>query len=65
MNENELYVVKEYKFDNPLVTETDSILVKRVRDGHKKLPHNFKNECIYDIKLTSTTNNKKKLDNKW
>ena len=25
MNENELNVVKEYKFDNPLVTKIDSI----------------------------------------
>ena len=26
MNENELYVVKEYKFDNPLITKIDSII---------------------------------------
>ena len=27
MNENELYVVKEFKFDNPLPTDIDSIIV--------------------------------------
>ena len=27
MSENELYVVKEYKFDNPLIIETDSLIV--------------------------------------
>ena len=26
MNENELYVVKEYKFDNPLITDKNSII---------------------------------------
>ena len=26
MNENELYVVKEYNFDNPPITKIDSII---------------------------------------
>ena len=26
MDENELYVVKEYKFDNPLITDIDFII---------------------------------------
>ena len=25
MNKNEVYVVKEYKFDNPLISKIDSI----------------------------------------
>ena len=57
MNENKLYVVKEYKFDNPLITERDSIIDKSFRDCHKKYFRNFKNECSYDIKLTNITNN--------
>ena len=32
MNENELYVVKEYKLDNPIITEVDSIIDKCFRD---------------------------------
>ena len=28
MNENELCVLKEYNFDNPLITKIDSIIVK-------------------------------------
>ena len=28
MNENEIYVVREYKFDNRLITEIDSIIDK-------------------------------------
>ena len=57
MNENELYVVKDYKFDNPLITEIDSITDKCFRDCHNSFFHIFlKNECIYDIKLTNITN---------
>ena len=57
MNENELYVVKEYKFDNPIITEIDSIIDKCFRDCHNSYFHNFKYECIYDCKLTNITNN--------
>ena len=32
MNENELYVVKEYNFDNPLITKKDSIIHSCFRD---------------------------------
>ena len=57
MNENKLYVVKEYKFDNPVITEIDSIIDKCFRDCHNSYFHNFKYECIYDIKLTSFNKN--------
>ena len=57
MNKNELYVVKEYKFDNRLFTDIDSKIDKCFRDCLKKFFHNFKNECIYDFKLTNTANN--------
>ena len=57
MNENELYVVKEYIFDNPLITKIDSIIDNCYRDCHNKYFHTFKYDCIYDIKLTNITNN--------
>ena len=41
MNENELYVVKEYKFDNPLITKIDSKIDGCYRDCHKKFFHTF------------------------
>ena len=41
MNENELYVVKEHKFDNPLITKTDSVLDSCYKDCHKKFFINF------------------------
>ena len=56
MNENELYVVKEYKFDNLLINELDSIIDNCYRDCHNKYFHNFKYECVYDIQLTNITN---------
>ena len=57
MNENELYVVKEYIFDNPLITKIDSIIDDCYRDCHNKYFHTFKYVCIYDITLTNITNN--------
>ena len=59
MNENELYVVKEYKFDKPLITKIDSIIDNCYRDCHNKYFHTFKYVCIYDIELTNITNNEK------
>ena len=57
MNENELYAVKEYKFDAPLFHKIDSIIVGCYGDCHSKYFHTFKYVCIYDIKLSNITNN--------
>ena len=46
MTENEIYVVKEYKFDSPLITKIDSIIVICYRDCHKEYFHTFIYECI-------------------
>ena len=59
MNENELCVVKEYKFDNPLFHKIDSIIDNCYRDCHNKYFHTFKYVCIYDITLTNITNNER------
>ena len=56
MNKNQLTIVKEYKFDNPIVTEIDSLLHKCFRDCHNNYFHKFKFECIFDIKLINATN---------
>ena len=56
MNENELYVVKEYKFENPVIAKIDSIIDSCHRDCHNKFFHTLKYECIYHIKLTNITN---------
>ena len=57
MNENELYVVKDYKFDNPLTAKIDSVKDKCFRHCYNNYFHNFKYKCIYDIKLKNITNN--------
>ena len=57
MNENESYVAEEHKFDNPLITDTDFIINSCFKDCHNNYFHNFKYECIYDIKLTNITDN--------
>ena len=57
MNENEIYVVKEYKFDNPVFHKIDSIIVGCYRDCHNEYFHTIKYVCIYDIKLAKMINN--------
>ena len=57
MNENEIYLVKDYKFDKPLIHKIDSIIDDCYRDCHNKYFLTFKYVCIYDIKLTNVTNN--------
>ena len=59
MNGNELYVVKEFIFDNPFIRKIASILDGCYRDCHNKYFHTFRYVCIYDIKLTNITNNEK------
>ena len=55
MNGNGLYIVKEYNFDNPLITKIDSIKDNCYRDCHNKYYHTFEYKCEYDIKLTNIT----------
>ena len=55
MHENESYVVKEYKFGDPLNTDTDFIINRCFKDCNKKFFDNFNFEYIYDIKLSKIT----------
>ena len=57
MNENQLTIVKEYEFDNPLIQKIDSIIDKSIRDCHDKYFHTFDHICEYDINFTNTGNN--------
>ena len=36
MNENQLTVVKEYEYDNPLIQKIDSLSDNSIRDCHYK-----------------------------
>ena len=57
MNENELYVVKEYKFDNPLITKIDSIIDESIKDCFNKYFHDtFDINYEYDLEFTNINN---------
>ena len=57
MNENELYIVNEYKFDSPLIQKIDSLIDISIRDCHSKYFHTFDYVCEYDLNFTNITNN--------
>ena len=56
MNQNQLTVVKECEFDNPLIQNIDSIINKRYTDCHKNYFHTFEYERVYDLNFTNDTN---------
>ena len=56
-NEYEIYVVKEYKFDNPLIQKIDFLNDISIRDCHSKYFHTFDYVCEYDLYFTNITNN--------
>ena len=57
MNENQLHLVKEYKFDNVLIQNIDSMIDNSVRDCHDKYFHTFDHICEYNLNFTNITNN--------
>ena len=57
MNENQLTIVKEYKFNNPLIQKIDSIIDNCIRDCHNKYFHTFDFICEYNLNFTNNTNN--------
>ena len=57
MNENQLTIVKEYDFDNPLIQKIYSLIDNSIRDCHIKYFHTFDHICEYDLNFTKTTNN--------
>ena len=57
INENKLFVVKEYEFENPLIQNINSIINKCYRHCHEKYFHTFKYEGIYNLNFTNVINN--------
>ena len=57
MNENQLTIVKEYEFDNPLIQKIDSVIDDCIRDCHYKYFHTFDHIYEYDLNFTKITNN--------
>ena len=56
MNENQLTIVKEYEFNNPLIQKIDSIIDICIKDCHNKYFHKFDHICEYDLSFTNITN---------
>ena len=57
MTENQLTIVEEYEFDNPLIQKIDSLIDNSIRDCHDKYFQTFDHTCDYDLNFTNTTNN--------
>ena len=57
MNANELYVVKEDKFDKPIITDIDYIIENCFNDCRENYFHEIKYECIFDFRPKIITNN--------
>ena len=57
MNDNQLTIVKEYEFDNPLIHKIDFLIANSIRDCHEKYFHTFDHICEYDLNFTNITNN--------
>ena len=57
MIENQLHLFKEYKFDNPLIQNIDSLIDNSIRDCHNKYFHTFDHICEYNLIFTNITNN--------
>ena len=53
MKENDLYFIKEYNFDNLLVTELGSLIENWFRVCPNNYFHKFKYDCIYENELTN------------
>ena len=56
-NKNQLTIVKEYKFDKPLIQKTDFSIDKSIRNCHDKYFHTFDHICEYDLNFTNIGNN--------
>ena len=57
MNDNQLTVVKEYEFENPLIQNIDSIINTCYRKCYNNYYHTFENECVYNLNFTNINNN--------
>ena len=57
MNENEIKVVKEYEYYNPVITEIDSIIDESIKDCYNKyFRDTFDINYEYDLNFTNINN---------
>ena len=48
-NKNQITIVKEYEFDNPIIQNINSIIDGCIRDCNYKCFHTFDHICEYDL----------------
>ena len=53
LNENQLSIVKEYEYDNPLFKDIDYILNICINDCYKNYFQPIRNICSYNIEFTN------------
>ena len=57
MNKNQLTIVKECKFDKPLIQKISSLIDNSIRDCHHNYFHTFDHVCENDLNFTIITIN--------
>ena len=57
MNKNQLTIVKEYEFNEPLIQKINSLIDNSITDCHNKYFHTFDHVCEYDLIFTNISNN--------
>ena len=57
INENKLFVVKEYKFNKKDIHEIDYILKDVIKDCRINYFHTFEYKLVYNINFTNISNN--------
>ena len=57
INENKLFVVKEYKFDKKDIHEIDYLIDDVIKHCRKNYFHTFEYRLVYDINFTNISNN--------
>ena len=58
LNENQLSIVKEYEYDNPLFMDIDYILNICINDCYKNYFQPIRNICSYNIEFTNISDDK-------
>ena len=57
INENKLFVVKEYEFDKTDIHEIDYLLDDAIKDCRRNYFQTFEYKLVYDINFTNISNN--------
>ena len=57
INENQLAIFTEYKFNKPLIPKIVYVNDESYRDCHNEKFHTFEDKCVYNNRLKNIGNN--------